>query len=489
MCSTVQGSPVAAMAAVTDAAAALVDSLGGSLAGGGIPDLTHDELGGLVAAARTVQARLDAVTAEAVGEVGARGTFTLDGAVTLGSWLRQKARLTPTQATGLATTARVLRSGILPATRAALAVGDLSGEHARVIATGIAGAPPDAVALIEPEVVHTATRADLRATAAVLRAFRHALDPDAADAAALARYERAGITLTPTLDGPLAIHGTADEVTGALLATAIDTAGPLVTGDKRTAARRRLDALADICRAYLADPAAPRQGGGGHPHLLITIDHHTHTTDHHDGVVCDLGPREPADDELTDDELTADKLTAETGAETGAPADEAADAGDPGGWGGSPGGTLSWIGRIAGSTARRAGCDAQHTIVTLGPDGEIIEAATARRFFSQAQRRAMIARDGDRCAVPYCDRPISWADAHHLIPVGRNGPTTVANGAIPCDGHHTLLHEGHWQLHRLPDGRYLMHHPGTGRTIGPEEHPPGHNRPAPRPPPDDPDPD
>ncbi len=273
MCSTVQTSPVAAMAAVSDAAGALVDSL----TGGTVGDLTHDQLGALVAAARAVQARLDAVLVEAVGEVGARGTFTLDGAVTLGSWLRQKTRLTPAQATGLATTARVLRSGILPATKAALAAGDLSGDHARVIATGIAGAPAGAVALIEPEVVHTATHADLRATAAVLRAFRHALDPDAADAAALARYERAGITLTPTLDGPLAIHGTADEVTGALLATAIDTAGPLVTGDTRTPARRRLDALADICRAYLADPDTPRRGGGGHPHLLITLDHaHPH---------------------------------------------------------------------------------------------------------------------------------------------------------------------------------------------------------------------
>jgi hypothetical protein len=480
------------MAAVSDAAGALVDSLGG------IADLSHDQLGGLVAAARTVQARLDAVTAEAVGEVGARGTYTLDGAVTLGSWLRQRTRLTPAAAAGLAATARVLRSGLLPATRTALATGELSGEHARVIATGVTGAPAGAVALIEPEVVHTATHADLRATAGVLRAFRHALDPDAADAAALARYERAGITLTPTLDGPLAIHGSADEVTGALLATAIDTAGPLVTGDKRTAARRRLDALADICRAYLADPDTPRRGGGGHPHLLITIDHATHTTDHHDtGVESDLGPRLPADDELDDDELTetaalADQpaaLAEEPGEQTAETVEQAGAQTDAGGWGGSPGGTLSWIGRIAGSTARRAGCDAQHTLVTLGPDGEIIEAGTARRFFTQAQRRAMIARDGDRCPVPYCDRPISWADAHHLIPVGRHGPTTVANGAIPCDGHHTLLHEGHWQLHRLPDGRYLIHHPNTGRTIGPEEHPPGHNRPTPRPPPDDPDPD
>jgi hypothetical protein len=474
MCSTVQTSPVAAMAAVTDAAGALVDSL----ADGAIGDLSHDQLGALVAAARAVQARLDAVTAEAAGEVGARGTFTLDGAVTLGSWLRARTRLTPAAATGLATTARVLRSGILPATKAALAAGDLSGEHARVIATGVAGAPAGAVALIDPEVVHTATHADLRATAAVLRAFRHALDPDAADAAALARYDRAGITLTPTLDGPLAIHGTADEVTGAVLATAIDTAGPLVAGDTRTAARRRLDALADICRAYLADPDTPRRGGG-HPHLLITLDHDTHTTDHHDNdQASDTGPRVPADDEPADDEVTDDEVSEQSSEQTG-----------PGGWGGSPGGTLSWIGRIAGSTARRAGCDAQHTIVTLGPDGQIIEAGTTRRFFTQAQRRAIIARDGDRCAAPYCDRPISWADSHHLIPVGRNGPTTVANGAIPCDGHHTLLHEGHWQLHRLPDGRYLMHHPTTGRTIGPEEHPPGHNRPTPRPPPDHPHPD
>ena len=148
--------------------------------------------------------------------------------------------------------------------------------------------------------------------------------------------------------------------------------------------------------------------------------------------------------------------------------------------GGSPGGTLSWVGRIAGSTARRVGCDAHATYVTIGPDGSVIEAGSGRRFFTAAQRRAMIARDGDRCPAPYCDRPIAWADAHHLVPVAQHGPTTVANGALPCQGHHLLLHEGHWQLHRLPDGRYQLHHPATGKTIGPEPHPPGHNRPPPR---------
>ena len=103
---------------------------------------------------------------------------------------------------------------------------------------------------------------------------------------------------------------------------------------------------------------------------------------------------------------------------------------------------------------------------------------TERRFFTAAQRRAMIARDGDRCATPYCDRPVLWSDGHHLAPVEDGGPTTIANGALPCAGHHQLLHEGRWQLDRLPDGRYTLTHP-DGRVIGPEPHPPGHNRPPP----------
>ncbi len=421
-----------------------VDALVETVADGGVRDLSHDELTALTAAVRREQARLDAVLMEAAGEVDARGSYALDGALTAGAWLRMTARLTPGEASATVRTARVLRSGALPQVRAALGAGEVSGEHARVIARAVTDAPAGAVALIEPEALHAARTADVRATAAVMRAFAHALDPDTADRAALRRYERAGITLTPTLDGSMAFTGTADEVTGALIATALDVAGPLVTGDTRTAARRRLDALADLARRCLADPETPRRGGGGHAHLIVTVD---------DQTLRDCAPRD-------------DGHSAAGDVGTGAP-----NAG--------PGGTLSWIGRIAGSTARRAGCDSLATFVTLGPDGAVVEAGTQRRFFTAAQRRAIIARDGDRCFSPYCDRPITWADAHHLIPVEAGGPTTVANGALPCDGHHVLLHEGRWQAIRLPDGRYQLYQPSTGKTIGPEEHPPGHNRPPP----------
>ena len=89
----------------------------------------------------------------------------------------------------------------------------------------------------------------------------------------------------------------------------------------------------------------------------------------------------------------------------------------------------------------------------------------------------MIARDGDTCTAPFCDRPAAWSDAHHLTPVAQGGTTTIANGALTCEGHHLWLHEGHWTLQRLPDGRYLMRHPETGKTLGPEPPRPGHNKP------------
>ena len=145
------------------------------------------------------------------------------------------------------------------------------------------------------------------------------------------------------------------------------------------------------------------------------------------------------------------------------------------------------MGPIAGSTARRVGCDADVTYVGIDANGAATIVGREQRFFSWAQRKAMIARDGDRCAVPFCDRPIAWADAHHLLDWALGGPTRISNGALPCAGHHPMCHEGGWSLIRLPDGRYLFRH-RDGKTIGPEPYPPGHNRPPPhhKPPPHNP---
>ncbi|MGZ4596948.1 MAG: DUF222 domain-containing protein [Actinomycetes bacterium] len=395
MCSTVErGSVAEQLAAARVAVAGLV----ASARDGGLDQMPHDELAGLLREVRTLQARLEFVTLTTVRQVDARGSYVADGALSTAAWTRQTARLPPWEAAETVRAARALAGGALPATGAALADGLIDPAHVRAIADAVTDAPPDAVALIEPEALAVAAEADPRAVAAVMRRFRHALDPDTADQAALARYARRGLTLAPLPDGAVHLAGLADEVTGAVLMTAIDTASPLVPGDRRTCAQRRLDALTDICRSYLAAPSTTT-GGGGRRHVLVTIDHQS--------------------------------LRGECQGGSGSHAGAGSQAGAVGHAGAGPGGMLSWVGPIAGSTARRIACDADVTLVLIDPDGHATAEKRERRFFTPAQRRAMIARDGDRCPAPFCDRPITWSDAHHLTPWAAGGPTTADNSARP----------------------------------------------------------
>ena len=251
MCSTVNS--VGIEAGVGAAGAALSAALSD-----GVEHLSHDQSTALLAQLRALAAKTDALTLAVVGKVDADGTHAYDGCLSTGAWVRALGHQTSSEAARTVRTARTLRSGVLPNTSAALAAGALSGRHAAVIADAVKGAPAGAVALIEPEAVSIACEGDLAATANVMRAFTHALDPDTADERALRRYERAGITFPPLLDGGFAITGTADETTGAAIVAAIDAASPLVTGDTRTAARRRLDGLHQICQHWL-DTSHPRR--------------------------------------------------------------------------------------------------------------------------------------------------------------------------------------------------------------------------------------
>lgn len=425
MCSTVADRSVAS---AMEAAHEAVDDLVRSVRGGDLHDASHDRLTEGLQAARALAARLDWFSLQVVREVDSRGSYVLDAALSPAAWLRFRARMSPSEAKTTVRTARALSDGRLQATAAALADGEIDPAHARLIARHASDAPAGAVALIEPEALKVARVSDPPAVAGVMRQFDHALDPDRADEAAVRRYDKRGLSLATTLDGMVAGSLLLDPVAGATLLTAISAASPLVAGDSRSAAQRNADALTTIGAQFLASPEAPRTGGG-HTHLIVTVDAET----------LESGPGSP----------------------------------------GSPGGTLGWIGPVNATTAQRAACDADVTVVAVGgPDGAR-EIGRSRRFFTVSQRVAMMARDGDRCAAPYCGRPAIWSDGHHLLDWAKGGPTTVDNGALPCGAHHTMLHEGHWTLHRTDDGRYLMRHP-DGRVIGPEPHPPGHSRPPPR---------
>ncbi|MGH1490382.1 MAG: HNH endonuclease [Acidimicrobiales bacterium] len=46
-----------------------------------------------------------------------------------------------------------------------------------------------------------------------------------------------------------------------------------------------------------------------------------------------------------------------------------------------------------------------------------------------------------------------------MVPRSRGGPTTAKNLTLLCRFHHTLTHEGGWQLSRAPDGQIVVSRP------------------------------
>ena len=61
----------------------------------------------------------------------------------------------------------------------------------------------------------------------------------------------------------------------------------------------------------------------------------------------------------------------------------------------------------------------------------------------------MVLRDR-HCQFAGCNIAAQWCEAHHLQHWAEGGPTDLANLALLCRRHHHLVHEGGYQLQRLP---------------------------------------
>ena len=104
---------------------------------------------------------------------------------------------------------------------------------------------------------------------------------------------------------------------------------------------------------------------------------------------------------------------------------------------------------ISASVARMLAADAEIIPVVLGGKSQPMDLGIGRRYFTEAQRRAMVIRDGG-CVGPACDAPPSWCDGAHIRPAGY-GSTSLDNGVLLCWRCH-LLHDIHgWQLERIDD--------------------------------------
>src|SRR5436190_6366102 len=203
------------------------------------------------------------------------------------------------------------------------------------------------------------------------------------------------VHLSPGPDGWHEVTGRLDPVGARVVQAALDAAAtPDIDEPARTRAQRRADALVAVARHFLhhADVAATSRGSRPDVTVVVTL--------------ADLERRtgRTLDRELLD---------------------------------------AAAIGSLL--------CDAGvHRLVTDG-HSMVLDAGRTTRSVSHHLFTALAVRDGG-CRFPGCDRPVSWCEAHHVVPWEDGGPTDRTNLVLLCwRHHHDFAHHPRWQLKLLPD--------------------------------------
>ncbi len=92
--------------------------------------------------------------------------------------------------------------------------------------------------------------------------------------------------------------------------------------------------------------------------------------------------------------------------------------------------------------------DAQVQAVVLKSVRRVSAYGSTHRIFTQAQRLAMIARDGG-CSFPNCTSPPAWCESHHITDYAITRTTSVDDGTLLCGFHHREHANLGWTCHMI----------------------------------------
>src|SRR3954470_21776526 len=95
---------------------------------------------------------------------------------------------------------------------------------------------------------------------------------------------------------------------------------------------------------------------------------------------------------------------------------------------------------LAPETVRRMACDAAIIPAVLGGRSELLDLGRTVRLVTPKLFLALCLRDRG-WTFPGCSRPPSWCDAHHGLHWCDGGATDLANMALLCPRHHTIVHQ------------------------------------------------
>lgn len=343
-----------------------------------------DELAEVSRVVDIVSAQMLRLTAE----VDRRRCFAADGFVSTARLVAVTCDMGNSTAREKVAVARALAS--MPRTSAALAAGDLSYSKVRVLARAAAAHPRPFVDS-EEMLVEMAGRLTVRDLHRVVEYWRQNLD---GPGSMLEMVDRSYAYVSRTWEGMVKIDALLDPVAGETVITALEAsmtpaAACAAPEPQLTAGRRRAAALVDVCRSFL--DRGETMVGRERPHVTVLVD--LETLENRAGWVCEL----------------------------------------------------DHTGTIPAETARRLACDAQLSRVITRGRSQPLDVGRLSRTVTTAQRRAVIVRDR-HCRFPGCDRPPGWSDIHHIVHWADGGATDLDNLIVICRRHHTLLHEGGFDL-------------------------------------------
>ncbi|PZR92932.1 MAG: hypothetical protein DLM67_14350 [Candidatus Nephthysia bennettiae] len=333
-----------------------------------------------------------------IAEAQAQGLAHEHACPNTANWLSLVLRISPAEAVSRVRAAadlgprRGLTGEALPPVFAhvadAQATGSISAAHARVITRCVDELPFAVQAVHDLSVQHTlvehAQTLNPKQLAVCARRISDCLDPHGTLTTERDRQRRRDLAICPRRDGSARIEGELTPLCAEALRTVLDTlARPRSavddTKDPRTPGQRNHDGLHDGLLMMLRSGLLPDCGG-----IAATIV-------------------------LT---MTPEQFQ------------------NPGGLVTTGHGAL-----ISAELALSLLGNSRITPVALGKSGAIIAYGSFRRFFTEGQRLAMIARDGG-CSFPGCDQPPARCQSHHVTDHAITRRTSVGDGTLLCGFHH-----------------------------------------------------
>ena len=366
--------------------------------------------------------QLEGVFAGLTRRFDAAGSYHDCGARSTAAWLRHQLRLSAAEAHRHVRLARTLPG--LPGTCAALAAGQISLAHARVLGWALDQIGVTAMADAEDTLLQLARLVDPGDLRTAVNELRQVLDPDALERDYVAALDKRQVACVAVGDG-YHLSGFLDAESGALVATAIHAfARRHGVDDQRSAGQRRADALTDICRTSL-ETGDTGLDNGVRPHLNVVVDW-----------------------------TRLRSNTRQPGGEPGnaGNAGNAGHSGDGHSDGRVPPARLEGFGPIPDTLVAKLGCDAGIARIVTDATGAPLNLGRTARTAQPHQRRGIAIRDRGRCRTPGCGNRL--VHLPHVVHWADGGPTDIDRIVSACPRCHTMIHLGLITVEALGAGRF-----------------------------------